>query len=142
MSMRLFRILRVSDIEDGTFGVFFADYDIPFALTLERNWVQNKKEESCIPMGDYICQRIVSPKYGDVFEVINVPQRTHILVHKGNVEDDSKGCILIGEQFGFLKNKVAITHSGDGFNEFMNRLKGVSQFRLVIESANHVKKEL
>ena len=64
------------------------------------------------------------------------------MVHKGNVEDDSKGCILVGEQFGFLKNKVAITHSGDGFYEFMNRLKGVSQFRLVIESANHVKKEL
>jgi len=131
--MRLFRILRVSQTDDGTFGVFLADYNLPFALTLERKWLYNKKDESCIPPGDYICQRITSPKFGETFEITHVQNRTHVLFHKGNIQDNSRGCILVGESFDPVGKGYGITHSGDGFAEFLQRLNKVQQFRLVID---------
>lgn len=124
-------IKRVSEIEDGTFGVVLAD-DVPFALSLERRWLNNKKGESCIPAGQYLCKRVISPRFGETFEVTNVLNRTHILFHKGNLDNDSHGCIIIGEEFGILYGKNAILSSRKGFSEFKNRLKKVNNFWLVI----------
>ncbi|GAG80142.1 unnamed protein product, partial [marine sediment metagenome] len=105
--MKALKLIRVAYIKDGTFGVLF-DEETPFCLTLEREWKDNRKGESCIPIGTYSCKRVISPKFGNTFEVCNVPGRSHILFHKGNLEDDSHGCILTGEEYGKYKNKVAV----------------------------------
>ena len=131
--MKTLTIKRISEIEDGTFGVIL-DGKTPFAVTLERNWVDNQKNISCIPVGSYRCVRRLYHKHGYwTFEVMGVPGRTAILIHSGNTEDDSMGCILVGESFGVLKEKTAILSSKEGFKEFMERLKGQDEFLLVIE---------
>ena len=131
--MKTLTIKRISEIEDGTFGVLL-DGKTPFAVTLERNWLDNQANVSCIPVGSYRCVRRLYRKHGYwTFEVMGVPGRTSILVHSGNTEDDSMGCILIGESFGGLKSKVAILSSKEAFLEFMERLKGQDEFMLVIE---------
>ena len=109
--MKAFKLVRVAYIPDGTFGVLF-DEDIPFALTLEREWNDNKRGESCIPTGTYLCRRVQSPKFGDTFEVCDVPDRSSILLHGGNIEDDSHGCILIGEMYEKYKGKIAVLVRG------------------------------
>ena len=129
--MKTFIIRRVATGVHGTFGAVLYN-DIPYALTLERQWLDNRKGKSCIPAGTYKCKRVVSPKFGNTFEVTNVPGRTHILFHKGNIDDDSHGCILIGEQFDILDHKPAITSSSKGFQEFMHLLIGEQGFRLII----------
>jgi hypothetical protein len=129
--MKTCTIKRIAETDDGTFGVML-DGEVPFALTLERQWLNNKVGESCIPAGDYECKRIRSPRFGNTFEVTNVPGRSHILFHKGNLDDDSHGCILIGEMFGKLSGNPGILASRQGFEEFMNKLEDVDEFSLKI----------
>jgi len=124
-------IIRTPSIEDGTFGMML-DGEVPFCLTLERRWVDNKKGESCIPDGIYLCNRVQSPKFGNTFEICNVRNRSEILFHKGNLIDDSHGCIILGEQFEPIEGRNAVLSSGKAFNEFMQRTKGINEFNLYI----------
>ena len=130
--MKVLTLKRIAENKDGVFGVLI-DWDIPFALTLERQWLNNEPMLSCIPFGEYICKRVITPKHGEVFEVIGVPNRSAILFHKGNVMEHTEGCILIGEQFESLDGKTAILNSGKGFGEFMKKLKGLDEFKIIIE---------
>lgn len=124
---------RISYTEEGTFGVLLTEYNKPFAVTLERPWLDNRRMVSCIPTNEYICRRVNSPKFGNTFEVIDVPNRSHILFHKGNIDDDSHGCILVGEQFGTLNDNTAILASKQGFAEFLNITSNIDEFTLYIE---------
>ena len=132
--MKNITIKRVAYLPNETPGVIL-DEGVPFALTLERPWRNNDPDVSCIALGVYICNRVLSPKFGDTFQVMNVPGRDHILFHKGNTEADTHGCILVGEQFEPLEQKFAIWHSGPGFSEFLSRLKGINEFELTILAA-------
>ena len=125
------KLWRIVDNIDGTFGVLI-DEDVPFAVTVERRWLDNKKGESCIPPGVYVCKRITSPKFGNTFQVTAVPGRSEILFHKGNIIDNTHGCIIIGEQFEPLGNKTAVIASGKGFGEFLQRLSGINEFNLCV----------
>lgn len=131
--MKQLLIKRIAFLSEQTLGVVL-DENIPFAVTLEQQDDDNKPETSCIPAGTYICKRVMSPTFGDTFEVTNVPGRSHILFHKGNVDEDTKGCILVAEQFEFLKGEIAVLSSEKGFSEFKERLKGIDTFTLTIIS--------
>ena len=131
--MKYFKLVRVAYIEDGTFGVLF-DEETPFCLTLEREWKDNKRGESCIPVGTYMCRRVQSPKFGDTFEICDVPGRFHILFHKGNIEDDSRGCVVTGEEYGKYKGKTAVLSSGKAFKEFKQRTDSIDSFKLEVKN--------
>ena len=135
-------IHRVSTGDSGTYGVLLNNGK-PFALTLERQWLGNMPGVSCIPKGEYNVLRCIaspeygfknSPRFGDTFHVQNVPYRSKILFHKGNLDDDSHGCILVGSEFGELGTEVGILNSKKGFGRFMKLLKGQSEFGLTIEN--------
>lgn len=101
---------RISAIHDCTFGVMIHD-DIPICVTIERPWIFNKKDISCIPTGTYKCIPHTGEKFKDVWEITNVPGRTNILFHAGNTVDDTHGCILVGRQFtpvGLILSKLAL----------------------------------
>lgn len=129
--MKTLTLKRVAFRSDGTFGVLL-DGNIPFALTCEREWRDNETQASCIPPGMYHCKRVNSPKFGDTFEVTGVPGRSAILFHAGNTEDDTRGCILVGEQFGGLNGKLAVLSSKAGFGEFLRRLGSWDEFSFEI----------
>lgn len=124
-------LARVARSEAGTFGVLVYDY-IPFAVTLELPWRANEAESSCIPSGEYACRRIRSPKFGDTFEVCDVPNRSHILLHRGNAIPDTQGCILVAEEFTVLDGNPAIGMSAKGFDELLTKTRGMEQFTLSI----------
>lgn len=67
--------------------------------TLELPDNGNQKNVSCIPEGSYDVHLIYSPKFGKCYEVQNVPNRSEILIHKGNYNKDTRGCILPGMGF-------------------------------------------
>ena len=118
--------------EKGITGVLIEKTGlIPFCVTLELPWNSNKQNTSCIPAGKYVCKKTDSPRFGETFEVLDVFQRTNILFHKGNVNDDTKGCILLGESFGMMSGEPAIYRSKDAFLEFKNVvLKNEDEFIL------------
>ena len=64
--------------------------------TLERPWIFNERKVSCIPTGKYLVKRHVSPKFGQCLKVQDVKGRSDILIHSGNVVNDTLGCILVG----------------------------------------------
>ena len=64
--------------------------------TLERPWIFNERKVSCIPTGTYLVKRHISPKFGECFKVQDVKGRSDILIHSGNVVNDTLGCILVG----------------------------------------------
>lgn len=134
--MKSLHLLRVAYRTDGTPGVLLDGGDTPFALTMERPWLDNAVGKSCIPVGMYTCRRVQSPKFGNTFEVTGVPGRSAILFHKGNIDDDSHGCILVGEEFAVWNDgSVSIARSGYGYTEFMDRFAQVNDFPLVVRSA-------
>lgn len=130
--MDLFIQRLTKSIEIPTFGVLIAENHIPFALTLERPWRDNQRGISCIPTGAYVCGRVSSPKFGMTFQVLNVSGRQEILFHKGNIQEDSHGCILVGERFEPLYGEPGILSSQEGFDEFLRIVAKVNDFNLYI----------
>lgn len=128
------RLIRVAQGLIATYGVWVHDR-IPFAVSLERPWKNNERGVSCISAGVYECRRIKSPKFGDTFQVMDVPGRSEILIHKGNIDEDSHGCILIGEAFNPVLGKPGITDSGHAFAELMNLMRMTDRFPLSIIDA-------
>jgi hypothetical protein len=68
-------------------------------VTLEPPWQHNMRNISCIPAGEYVVKKHFSRKFGDCFHVLDVPNRSGILIHAGNYVQDTRGCILVGKTF-------------------------------------------
>jgi hypothetical protein len=125
-------LLRIGRDDDTmTQGVLLKD-GIAFAVTLERPWLNNEQERSCIPGGTYTCKRIKSPKFGETFEITDVPGRTHILFHKLNEVGQTLGCVGVAEKFVGL----GIGESAEGFNELMAKFKDRDSFILSVIDVN------
>jgi len=104
---------------------------LPF-YTIEKPWVENTPFESCIPEGEYICNTYSSQKFPDVWEVQDVPGRTHILMHKGNFVDDVVGCIAVGMSLD--EKKYMVKDSRVAFESLHKMLP--DEFKLHIKAAN------
>ncbi len=124
------RIVRYSETVDGTYGVM--EYNgIPFCMTLEPNDRGNGRN-SCIPPGRYTCKRHHGTKYKNTWVINDVPGRSYILFHVGNIEDDSLGCILLGASLGSVKRKLGIISSSNTFNKFMHVSERATELNLTI----------
>jgi len=129
MTFKNFKLVRISHTLNATFGVLL-DENIPFCVTLERPWLGNKRNISCIPLGLYLCKKVASSKFGETFRISNVPGRSHILFHKGNISEDTHGCVILGEEFGSLGDEIAVLSSGRAFQEFMGRVENDFQLEI------------
>ena len=142
-------LVRIGFPPLSTLGVVKAVADdIPRFVTLEREFDNGSNRKSvtlpngvvkpgaCIPAGLYLCKRVISPRFGDTFEVWGVPGRSKILWHWGNIADDSHGCILVGNEFEPSRGQTdAILSSKDAFEEFMRLQRDVMSFQLSIINA-------
>jgi len=125
-------LIRLEQGEEGTFGVLRIDGQV-YCVTLEPPDKDNQANISCIPEGKYTCRRVQSPRYGNTFEVCDVPGRSHILLHPGNIVGDTKGCVLLGRHFGLLRGDRAVLNSGNTFAEFMKRTEGGDEFPFIVQ---------
>jgi len=90
--------------------------------TLELPWKDNQKRISCIPIGIYNVIRYKSPKFGEVFLLENVSNRSMIEIHYGNYFSDIEGCILVGENFKDINKDghVDVTSSKNTLNDLLD----------------------
>jgi len=72
--------------------------------TLELPYVMNLTGISCIPKGTYTVVPRYSEKYKNHYHVLDVHNRTHILIHVGNYKTQTEGCILIGKSFAYIND--------------------------------------
>jgi|WetSurMetagenome_2_1015567.scaffolds.fasta_scaffold19367_8 hypothetical protein len=126
----LINLVRVSIIDPGAFGVMInAKTGVPFALTIERTFENNLL---IIPPGLHRCFKSYYHHGNYTVYEIEVSGHSNVYIHKGNIETDFKGCVGVGESFGFLNRKPAILQSGVAFDELMNLLGDVPEFGLNI----------
>jgi len=130
-------IFRIRRSDHGTEGILVLDDFRCF--TLELPWKLNARNISCIPAGDYDVTIRISPKYGRIYWVMKVYNRTYILIHSGNWAGDKEkglnthtnGCILLGEKRGYLAGQRAVLLSRKAIRRFMDKLDG-EDFKLTI----------
>lgn len=96
MKLKLTRLYH----EDYTLGTLVGDGFKCF--TLELAWRDNLRSISAIPAGTYKAFKRVSNKNGNVFQLVDVPNRTFIQVHAGNFTYQTEGCILVGDGVKYL----------------------------------------
>jgi len=127
-------LLRTELADDLTYGVLKINGK-SHCVTLERPDLDNAPNFSCIPAGHYVCKRVNSPRFGITFEIVDVPDRSHILLHPGNVAADSRGCVLLGRHYGELRGDRAVLSSGKAFDRFMAAAEGVDEFPIYVKEA-------
>ncbi|MAT70311.1 MAG: hypothetical protein CMJ58_12400 [Planctomycetaceae bacterium] len=64
-----------------------------------------------IPLGRFSFRKWVSAKLGKTLRLSNVPGFTDILVHVGNTQGDTQGCILAGKEVDSLQNPTRLKNS-------------------------------
>jgi hypothetical protein len=126
-------LYRVEKADAGTFGVFLLDGEA-FCVTLEPPDLGNRSDVSCIPEGRYRCMPVDSPHFGRTYEITDVPGRTHILFHPGNLRRDTHGCVLLAGRFGVLGSERAVLGSRPVCDQFLLRA-GWDAFDLTIIDA-------
>jgi len=90
-------LARQEWLPDGTFGLLYWNGQASPVFTVEREWRENRLNESCIPPGEYICipRQYYAGNY-PATEVTGVPGRSNILFHRANWPWELNGCIAIG----------------------------------------------
>jgi len=130
-------LTRFAYTKDGVFGRWG-----PWT-TVEEEWRNNQPRISCIPTGDYHCERTIFHRGGyPTFEITNVPNRTLIKIHRANTEEDLLGCVGLGLNLGVLKvkdedshqltHKLAALSSRRAFDAWMDSMSGANSFTLHI----------
>ena len=95
---------RIKYTDKSTIGELYIN-DVFQCYTLENTWMDNIKRLSCIPIG---CYKLITKTYGRFYKQYNhpiimlndVPNRSEILIHRGNYPKDTLGCILLGDTIG------------------------------------------
>ena len=104
-------LIRNTFSENSVIGELFLNGE-RMCDTLENPWLDNQRNISCIPEGEYkvrlrLARESASRDYLHLL-VQDVPNRDWILFHRGNTAKDTSGCILVGlgSQQDFVSNSV------------------------------------
>lgn len=115
-------IERFDSGSNDTIGKLYIDGDF-MCYTLEDEFREVKKKgDTRIPSGTYKVGKRYSPSFSpktghDMLWVKDVPGFQFILIHTGNTEDDTEGCLIVGMKIGSLNNKRAVLDSKTAYNK-------------------------
>lgn len=126
-------LTRTQETANCTFGTLQID-DSYFCVTLELPWLNNQRRVSCIPAGNYKCKRHSSLKYGEVWQIEDVPGRDEILIHAGNLPSDTLGCVLVGGNRGIVNNQKGIVNSKDTLRCLMDKTRNEQELEIEVKN--------
>lgn len=125
----IIKLVRLLHLQDRILGTLIAKNKI-FA-TLELPWKDNAKNISCIPKGSYTLVRHWSRKFPYIhLQLLDVPNRSGILIHAGNTPKDTSGCILLAKNFA--ENNDLTATSRDAVDELMQLLDNKENLTLEV----------
>jgi hypothetical protein len=129
-------------------SIYDEDTEVLQVKSLELPYLENHKDISCIPSGEYKCDRVTSKKFGICYLLNDVPGRTGIIIHSGNYASekilleraimrnvkkvDTLGCILVGLRHYDLNNDGALDVADS--QRAMGALRAIlpSKFNIII----------
>lgn len=135
--MKTIVVDRDLSTDKGTLGTLAID-GVILCQTLERPWVDangdliSDKMVSCINSGVYKCRIRESKKFGTVIEVLNVPNRTAILIHPANRVPELQGCIAVGMIRGDENGEPCVYKSKVAMARLIEILKDEKEIELRI----------
>jgi hypothetical protein len=131
-------VIRTQFGKDATNGMLFID-GIFECYTLEDQYQAVKvMHETCIPEGVYdiefrktggfhakYSERYKNAHYG-MLHIQNVPNFTYILIHAGNTDEHTSGCLIVGEtqQDLDMNESGFIGHSGTAYKKMYTKVAG------------------
>lgn len=124
--------------KDGVFGILYDDKGQEIAVTLEHVYLNGTTLTAKVSHGEYTCLRHAPNRVPyETFELQNVPNFqgkpvTGILIHVLNYNNESEGCIGVGEAVVESPKGKMITNSKVTFDKLMDLQKDVTSFTLEI----------
>lgn len=123
---------------DGIFSLLQGDGGKIIAWTLERAHPRDSGGYAPkIPAGTYRCvrgihhlERVKGPV--ETFEITGVPGHTGVLFHVGNFNNDSEGCVLLGQSIAKDVGPWMLSQSRKAFLAFMQLQSGLPEFPLTV----------
>ena len=119
------RLSRIESNDKCTRGVLTVDGEA-ICVTLENPWLDNQEDISCIPAGIYGLKPFNGATKKNVYQIMDVPDRTYVLIHIGNTEKNTEGCVLPGSYYGELAGEPAVLNSGKAMRILRGLLKNDS----------------
>ena len=119
----------------GTLEVVNEGVELFSCMTLELAWNNNARQISCIPYGEYNCEKkeaTAAIPYQHV-TVLNVRDRSGIAIHKANYASQLRGCIAVGDKHVDMNKdgNLDVTNSSNTFKKLMEILP--NNFKLIIK---------
>lgn len=114
LEIMLITVLRKWPKDKYIIGRLYIDGEY-LCNTLEPPWKGNQHKISCIPEGEYPVKWTFSHKFHRYLpEILNVPARVGIRIHRGNYPSSTEGCILPGEN-----SEVGEVHNSTKYEEII-----------------------
>ena len=104
-------------------------------FTIERRWLDNKRNVSCIPTGTYALRvGNFRGRYPDL-ELLQVPNRSNIEIHGANRYTQLQGCIAPGLSAAWdeVTQSWAVSRSRAALTRILFECEGEASLSLVIE---------
>lgn len=108
--MNVYTLTRTTTGPQGTFGTITDETGTVICVTCEPP-EGNNGPDTCIPTGTYTVIPHNSPAHPNTWEISDVPNRTAILIHDGNTEEDTLGCVIVGDRLGTVDDLPAVLDS-------------------------------
>jgi len=127
---------ELSEIQTiGRLDVINDDVELFSCMTLELAWNNNLRQISCIPYGEYNCEKkeaTAAIPYQHI-TVLNVRDRSGIAIHKANYASQLRGCIAVGDKHVDINKdgNLDVTNSSNTFKKLMDILP--NNFKLTIK---------
>lgn len=115
----MYTLQRQSQSAEGTFGILYDPSGTQLCVTCEP---PPDVGHPCIPEGIYQCIPHNGAHWKNVWEITDVPGRTAILIHAGNYEGNTEGCVCVGTNFGWIGTKQAVMESLNALNKLRSML--------------------
>jgi len=127
---------ELSEIQTiGRLDVVNGGVELFSCMTLELAWNNNLRQISCIPYGEYNCEKkeaTAAIPYQHI-TVLNVRDRSGIAIHKANYASQLRGCIAVGDKHVDINKdgNLDVTNSSNTFKKLMDILP--NNFKLTIK---------
>jgi hypothetical protein len=116
--------------DKATLGKIVDQEGNTICYTLENPWYGNMQDYSCIPEGEYTCERDTSGRFR-YWKINDVPSRQNIEFHPGNWSKDTRGCILLGDKWIVMSDLLAVANSVKTCNALLDKLPETFTLRIV-----------
>lgn len=103
--------------------------------TLERAWLNNAPNISCVPPGLYRCKLEYSNNFKcDLWELKGVDGRSECKFHSASFFFDLEGCISLGDSYSDINGDglVDLLNSKETMKKFHKELDGLTEIDLYI----------